>query len=205
MGQSVWKVEDWFANDDAAAAAGDVEDQTVDPPARPSTPVTVEQLRDLLRRFEINNLAEPICKYCLEARPFMEVIVPCGHCLCSGCCNLMDNCPECPQRPAQPIIRTERLHAASMMLAWRSAQDLAGNFAAGVEANEPDPMAGRRPADVTEEEEMERMNREMAHELNAENGNDDDGKISLLIPLIRLFDNYVILFMMKNWRLNTYG
>jgi len=182
MGQSVWKVEDWFANDDDAAAAADV-----DPPARPSTPVNLEQLQHLLRRYDINNLAEPICKYCLEARPFMEVIVPCGHCMCSGCCNLMDNCPECPQRPPQRIIRTERIHAASMMLAWRSDQDLAGNFAAGVETNEPadpmadepaDPMAGRRPADITEEEYMEQMNLEMAQELNAENGNDNDGNIS---------------------------
>jgi hypothetical protein len=176
-GAQVWKVEDWFADDEGAAAA---DEDPIDPEARPSTPVTVDQLRYYLRRFEINDLAETVCKYCLEAKPFLEVIVPCGHCACSGCCNMMDNCPEC--RPAQRIVRTERLHAASMMLAWRSDRDLAGNFAAGVEANEEavvDPMAGRRPADVTEEEYMERMNVEMAQELNEElnraNGNDNDG------------------------------
>jgi hypothetical protein len=177
VGQSVWKVEDWFADDDDDAAAAAADDDPIDDPqARPSTPLTVPELRHLLRRFDVNNLASIVCKYCLEARPFMEVIVPCGHCMCSGCSNMMDNCPECPQRPPQRIIRTERIHAASMMVAWRDDQDLAGNFAAGVEANEPvDPMAGRRPADVTDEEYMERLNVEMAQELNRENGNDNDG------------------------------
>lgn len=155
---SQWVTEDWFAGEADAP-----------PPPPPPTAIDEQQLRTIINKFNVQNLAAVICPICLDETPTQDVIVGCGHTVCRKCrhhANLRV-CPDC----RHPITSTVVVNTGAMRMAWK--EDLASNFATdSIEANEA--MNGRRPGDTTIAEDLMRESEALARRLEA-GGDEDEG------------------------------
>ena len=158
LNDNLWVTEDWFAEPEEPRPTTS---QASEPDARPTAPMSEPELRALLTRFDVNNLVEVVCGVCLENPPNQLVMVPCGHLICADCKERSFFCPDC----RSPIVRTVKFNVSSMRVAWRS--DLASNF--GTEGIVLDPaLDGNRPGDETEEQFRDRISRELAEQLAAQ-------------------------------------
>ena len=165
----VWQTEDWFAVPPAQPAQPA-------PPAQPAQPaqpkpqplVTPEELRELLSKFDVDNLVALICPICASQSDEHKVLIPCGHYLCTPCFekvqeddDMAQHCPTCRTFTRSTVA------LPSMSFAWKS--DLACNFARGREANEAAPnnvaQQGQRPGDVTWRQDLNQASVDLARRM----------------------------------------